>query len=68
MIPRYNYLVHIFREIMGSDSSSSGYINELFCIHEPTVPLEVATLQCKTLAIQMWLNTKQALAPFPLIN
>ena len=52
----------------GSDGNTPGYINELYCIHESHVPLEVATSQCKNLAIQLWMNTKQALAPFPLIN
>ena len=52
----------------GMDGSTPGYINELFCIHEASVPLDVATSQCKGLAVQLWMNTKQALAPFPLIN
>ena len=57
------------REITGGDSTpTQGYINELYCIHEPNIPLDTVTFQCKSLALQLWQNTKQALAPFPLIN
>ncbi len=52
----------------GIEGNTPGYINELYCIHEPNISIEVATAHCKNLAVQLWSNTKQALAPFPLIN
>ena len=60
-----------FRDISGGGAENSpthGYVNELYCILEPNIPLENVTAQCKSLALQLWQNTKQALAPFPLIN
>ena len=60
----------LLREISGgADSSPShGYVNELYCIMEPSIPLDIVTTRTKALALQLWQNTKQALAPFPLIN
>lgn len=60
----------LLREISGGPESSpnQGYVNELYCILEPNIPLDIVTTRSKALALQLWQNTKQALAPFPLIN
>jgi hypothetical protein len=58
-----------YKEIKGgADGALTGYVNEIYCIHEPSMTLETAATQVKNLAVSLWITTKQALAPFPLIN
>lgn len=62
-------MFYLLRNIKGgTDGTTPGYINEIYCIHEPRITLEEATRQCRELAISLWMDTKQSLAPFPLIN
>lgn len=45
-----------------------GYVYELYCLHEPTVPIKEASLHCRNLAEQLWPSSREAVAPFSLIN
>lgn len=63
----HNHHVVIGRDIRGTNDGP-GYVNEIYCIHEPHLSLDEAITQCKNLALSLWLLTKQSLAPFPLIN
>lgn len=45
-----------------------GYVYELYCLHEPTTPIREASLHCRNLAEQLWPSSREAVAPFSLIN
>ena len=49
-------------------SSKKGYVYELYCLHEATMSIKEAAGQCKSLAEQLWPLSREAIAPFVLIN
>ena len=49
-------------------SSKKGYVYELYCLHEARVTTQDASNQCRNLAEQLWPLSREAIAPFVLIN
>ena len=49
-------------------SSKKGYVYELYCLHEAKMSIQVASTQCRNLAEQLWPSSREAIAPFVLIN
>ena len=58
----------VCRDLYNGDVHSQGYVYELYCIHQSDVPIKVASSQCKHLAEQLWPLSREAIAPFSLIN
>lgn len=55
-----------FRDI---HTLKEGYVYELYCLHEPNMPIKEASIHSKTLAEQLWPSSREAVSsPFSLIN
>lgn len=49
-------------------NSKKGYVYELYCLHEAKMSIKEASSQCRSLAEQLWPLSREAIAPFVLIN